>query len=99
MLLGRNLSSLCRQQALQGFGVLWCIRGKVVVEVDPDFFRAACFDPARPFPEFLIGVVVPIPTLGLVKPHVDSSSVLTSSLGRRGPLHEQKMIPVVRNAA
>ena len=50
---------------VRGVGVV------IVVEVDPDPRRAAGFDPAGPDLKLRVRIVVPVPSLGAVQPHVD----------------------------
>jgi hypothetical protein len=48
-----------------------CVGIIIVVEVDPDSFRAAGFDPVRPLRQLTFRIVMPIPAPGTMQANAD----------------------------
>jgi hypothetical protein len=86
------------QHSPESYRVIGGVGVVVIIEIDPRAFRAAGLNPARPYRELGLRVIVPVPTLAPMQADVNLIGVLTSSSGRRGPLQERKMIPALRKA-
>ena len=86
------------QHSPQSYRVFGGMGIVIIIEINPRAFRAAGLDPARPYRELGLRVIVPVPTLAPMQADVNLIGVLTSSSGRRGPLQERKMIPALRKA-
>ena len=59
------------EEAVQGLRIFWRMGVVIVVEIYPGTICPAALDPVRPFTEFLIGVVVPVPALRAVQTDID----------------------------